>query len=233
VNPSLTIHPGIVAATSDIDNRYSFAGIGIRRHGERSQAVATDGRILAVSYGTADPDAPTDWKMVPVKKGNRSRFSGKADIGVCTSGGSLAVCRRDRKAWTSPEAVESREGSLPPWEHVLPTRRLADDSATGGGTVLIVNAQLLARLAEAIGGPDSTGHVALVIPSPKRSGGVPTEPVVVIPSGLSDDGDGSFGLIMPINTDRERPASHYRDLAAKVMRDAVKVSASAPQAVSA
>lgn len=181
------------AVSRTVDSRFATEGVHV--DAAKRRVVVTDGRIMAVVPCELEPtpdgvDAlqATDSATVSVEafKAARKAAGRSAELRLGVDSGTSHI--------ETPAGTQSYRhvaGDFPKYEHVLDGAR--KDSA--GGLEVAVNAELLHRLADALG--SSTGAVVLTLPKdPKRA-------ILVRPfadgSPADTGADEPVGVIMPLN----------------------------------
>ena len=162
-------------ASADRAGKYAVQGVTVDIG--KARAVAADGRILAIrSIDVQDPGEGADG-IIPVEI---------MDGGLDRPDDEFVLDGNECKDTTRGRYGDMIEGKYPDWRSVVP--EIEDDDAEASATYVSLDANVLARLAEALG---SDGPVTLRIESPRK-------PIAVVPSiGCGGDDPAAFGLIMP------------------------------------
>lgn len=166
------------------NSRYALSGIAIYARGPAGVPVAaTDGHILAVTYGDdGDGNAITPGIYPPPPKAGKV-IAMKNGGGECWYGTGATDTAATNKLLSSPTVGKPVEGQFPPISDLLEAKHLtAEETQT-----ITINAEFLARLAEAIG----DGGVVTIAFNPKQM----QKPFAVI----SADTEG-VGLLMPVKS---------------------------------
>jgi DNA polymerase III sliding clamp (beta) subunit (PCNA family) len=163
-----------------------FATQFVHVDGNNARAVATDGRIMASVPCELSPveDLVGESALIPVdalKAARKAAGRGADEVAMHYGEGKVRVDNGD-----TVEAFDQGRGEFPNYRNVLPNPE--------HGIVVTLNAELLHRLADAIG---SDGAVTLTFQKDTDGKLDPKRPIHVVP--ISADGDtGAVGVIMPI-----------------------------------
>ena len=180
----------VAACAAAESRRYSMAlaRLTFSQNGKVAYVTCTDGRCMTraqVESGTA-PDNAGDVYYLPPSILKRS--TGKTPQIVTIVGD--AATRPAKGGDTMTRLQPASEVNFPPTEDIWPTV-----DAVAKGTAVTINAELLARMADAIG---NAGAVTLIIQ------GSATKPVIVV-------GDNGAGLLMTCGHGRDdNHADRYR-----------------------
>jgi hypothetical protein len=197
--PKIRSPTRIAHATDDEESaRYALQGTLVTPDGF---AVATDGHIAACIKVQVDGlDAPI---IVPQELGPNS----KADLKAEYHANGEPKCEKHSviKGQCRVEHADVRDGRFPKVGEIF------SGMDASKHLVLVINANFLWRLAQAINVPETGDVVTLLIPKPEKDGLV--ENMVGVLSNIeSCANSGGFGILMPCDADAAQARADFNKL---------------------